>query len=245
MDDNPYGEYGAARSQPDWRGRPRESIAERWTHFRSNHERQGADRDWDERRSFNGPEQESGPRRAMPGRSDDYGFDDGEAHGRGYGDDRRGAQAADLVGNANRRYFSQGYPEYDATETRPYRGDTPAQAYADSHRGKGPKGYRRSDERIREDVNDRLTEDHRLDASDIDVLVQDGEVTLNGFVFSREDKRRAEDLAERCSGVGHVQNNLRARPRETRAATANGTAGAGENLILDRVADGKSHLQPD
>jgi osmotically-inducible protein OsmY len=77
------------------------------------------------------------------------------------------------------------------------------------HRGRGPKGYRRSDERIREDVSDRLTDDAWLDATYIEVEAKDGEVTLSGLVSRREDKRRAEDLAENCSGVTHVQNNLR------------------------------------
>ncbi|MBI1682594.1 BON domain-containing protein [Caulobacter hibisci] len=77
------------------------------------------------------------------------------------------------------------------------------------HRGRGPKGYRRSDERIREDVSDRLTDDGWLDASAIEVLVKDGEITLNGTVHARDDKRRAELLAESVSGVDHVQNNLR------------------------------------
>ena len=48
-----------------------------------------------------------------------------------------------------------------------------------------------------------------LDASDIDVTVTDGEVTLTGTVWSREEKRRAEDIAESVPGVRHVQNNLR------------------------------------
>jgi osmotically-inducible protein OsmY len=82
------------------------------------------------------------------------------------------------------------------------------------HRGRGPQGYRRSDERIREDVSDRLTDDAWLDASYIEVQVADGEVTLSGLVQSRGDKRRAEDIADSCSGVGHVQNNLRVRPAE-------------------------------
>jgi hypothetical protein len=78
-------------------------------------------------------------------------------------------------------------------------------------RGAGPKGYSRSDERIREDVCDRLTEDAHLDASDVEVVVKDGEVTLDGTVGRRQDKRAAEDLAERASGVKHVQNNLRVK----------------------------------
>jgi hypothetical protein len=79
------------------------------------------------------------------------------------------------------------------------------------HRGRGPKGYKRSDSRIQEDINDRLTEDPYLDATDIEVSVLDGEVTLTGQVAMREEKRRAEQLAEQVSGVGDVQNNLRLR----------------------------------
>ncbi len=77
------------------------------------------------------------------------------------------------------------------------------------HEGRGPKGYRRSDDRIREDVSDRLTDDPFIDASEIEIQVSDAEVTLTGTVDSRNARRRAEDLAERVSGVTHVQNNLR------------------------------------
>lgn len=58
-------------------------------------------------------------------------------------------------------------------------------------------------------MNDRLTDDPHIDASEIDVSVSNREVTLNGTVNSRFEKRHAEDLAESVSGVGHVQNNLR------------------------------------
>ena len=77
------------------------------------------------------------------------------------------------------------------------------------HRGRGPKSYTRSDDRIRDDVNDRLTDDPFLDATDIEVSVAEGQVTLSGTVSSRADKRRAEDLADNVSGVKDVQNNLR------------------------------------
>lgn len=81
------------------------------------------------------------------------------------------------------------------------------------HRGRGPKGYSRSDGRINEDVHDRLSDAPWLDASDIEVQVEKGEVTLDGHVESRGDKRLAEDIAESVSGVQHCQNNLRIRPR--------------------------------
>ena len=70
------------------------------------------------------------------------------------------------------------------------------------HQGRGPRGCRRSDDCIREDVHDRLTDD-RLDASDIEVIVENGEVTLSDTVASRFD-RQAEDIAERVIGSSEV-----------------------------------------
>tara|TARA_R110002050_G_scaffold213841_2_gene350155 strand:- start:68515 stop:69183 length:669 start_codon:yes stop_codon:yes gene_type:complete len=93
---------------------------------------------------------------------------------------------------------------------------------AGEHRGKGPKGYKRSDERIREDVCDRLADDDHLDATHISVAVNNGEVTLEGSIGSRRDKRRAEDCAESISGVSHCQNNLRVGSSDD-AASAQGS----------------------
>jgi hypothetical protein len=80
-----------------------------------------------------------------------------------------------------------------------------------SQAGKGPKGYVRSDERIREDVCDRLSDDDEVDASEITVTVVGGEVRLEGTVVDRYSKHRAEDLVEAVSGVREVTNNLRTR----------------------------------
>jgi osmotically-inducible protein OsmY len=77
------------------------------------------------------------------------------------------------------------------------------------HRGRGPRNYTRSDDRIREDLNDRLTDNPYLDASDIEVEVLNGEVTLTGTVDSRWAKRMAEDIAEDVSGVRNVENRIR------------------------------------
>lgn len=78
-----------------------------------------------------------------------------------------------------------------------------------SYRGRGPKNYQRSDERIREDVNDRLTAHPHLDATEIEVSVSGGEVTLEGTVLSRDDRRIAEDVADSVTGVRDVHNRLR------------------------------------
>lgn len=81
-------------------------------------------------------------------------------------------------------------------------------------RGRGPKGYRRSDQRIFEDICDRLTEDPELDATNIEVRVENCQVTLSGMVDDRDDKRRAEQLAEHVSGVADVFNHIRVRREE-------------------------------
>ena len=91
---------------------------------------------------------------------------------------------------------------------------------APSHRGRGPKNWRRSDERIREMVNERLTDHDDVDATDIEVAVQDAEVTLTGVVSSRHEKRIAEDVAWSCGGVHDVHNRLTVGDRETHIGKA-------------------------
>ena len=77
------------------------------------------------------------------------------------------------------------------------------------HRGRGPAGYVRSDERIVDDVIDRLTDDEHIDASEILVKVDGGIVTLTGNVPERAMKRLAEDLVADASGVRDVRNMIR------------------------------------
>lgn len=91
---------------------------------------------------------------------------------------------------------------------RPFESRSQSQSQGE-HRGRGPKGYQRSDERIHEEVCECLTEDHFIDASNIEIDVQGGIVTLTGTVNSRHEKRRAEDLIETLSGVKDVNNSLR------------------------------------
>lgn len=79
----------------------------------------------------------------------------------------------------------------------------------ESHRGKGPKNFKRSDDRIKERINDSLTDDWQVDASDIEVTVLNGEVILSGYVNDRAQKRKAEDLAESIPGVTHVENRIK------------------------------------
>jgi hypothetical protein len=97
------------------------------------------------------------------------------------------------------------------------------------HIGKGPKGYRRSDQRIHEDVCDMLERDPEIDATDIEVVVAAGEVTLSGTVDDRWSKRRAEDIIEELPGVRDVHNQLKVgtRPSEPGSSTGDLSSSAG------------------
>jgi BON domain len=75
--------------------------------------------------------------------------------------------------------------------------------------GRGPKGYKRSDERIKEDISEQLTQHEQIDATEIEVQVQDRNVTLTGTVNNRQAKRMTEDLVENVSGVQEVINQIR------------------------------------
>jgi len=133
----------------------------------------------------------------------------------GYRDYRRDAGYGGPEQQRFGREGNRGWFERAADEVSSWFGDDDAQrrrerdAMSMGHRGRGPKGYVRSDDRIREDVCDRLSDDSLVDASDIEVSVMGSEVTLSGTVQTREERRRAEDCAERVLGVSHVQNNLR------------------------------------
>jgi osmotically-inducible protein OsmY len=121
----------------------------------------------------------------------------------------------------------RGWWDRTSDEVRSWFGDEDAErrrrmdeAHEGEHRGRGPRGYTRSDDRIREDVSDRLTDDPHIDATEIDVTVASGEVTLSGTVEGRWTKRHAEDIAEGVSGVRHVQNNLRVQKQDWQHHTA-------------------------
>ena len=95
------------------------------------------------------------------------------------------------------------------------------------HSGKGPKGYTRSDDRIREDISDRLMADGDVDASEIEVDVRGGEVVLRGVVDSRETKRCVEDVVDSVQGVQNVQNQLRLRRENGHAQSESSSTTSG------------------
>jgi len=138
-----------------------------------------------------------------------YGFQG--FHGGGYGQGGFGPGIYGAYGSPEREFGRV----YEGQEGLVYGGGAYAEQQAIRQRGhfsgRGPKGYHRSDDRIREDVNEELTRHPDIDAFEIEVRVENGEVTLTGIVEDRHAKRLAEDLAERSSGVTDVHNQLRVR----------------------------------
>lgn len=77
-----------------------------------------------------------------------------------------------------------------------------------SHKGRGPKGYRPSDERLKELICERLTDDPFVDPSNVTVEVANGEVTLGGTVQVRQQKYAIEDIVADVPGVIEIHNRL-------------------------------------
>ena len=163
--------------------------------------------------------------------------------GGGYG----GSQGADRGAQHNRGFWPSARDEADIGRRQDSLGPAsglrrPGSGGEGLHRGRGPRGYTRSEERIREDVNEILTRDGWVDASEIEVLVQGGEVTLSGRVSHGGERRRAEDLVHAVSGVKHVQNNIRIG--NASAAAGDGTATA-VSALADTSTGQKSSLGSD
>jgi osmotically-inducible protein OsmY len=136
------------------------------------------------------------------------------------GDVERGSQG-------DERYFGQGGQSYDldrggSDDRQSYRnrsgghygsqggGSLSMESWASGpHTGRGPKGYKRSDQQIIEDACQRLERDGQVDASEIEVSADDGIVRLRGTVSDRESKKRAERCVESVYGARDVVNELR------------------------------------
>ena len=130
----------------------------------------------------------------------------GQTRGGGWYDERTGGMSGRSHGSAGR---------YGSEHAGMGGGYGIGSSGQEHHGGKGPKGYTRSDDRIKEDVCDCLTDDPMLDAGEIEVQVKNGEVTLTGSVSDRLAKRHAEDMIERVSGVKNVQNSIKVKDRNS------------------------------
>ena len=68
---------------------------------------------------------------------------------------------------------------------------------------------RRPDAALVQELQEILSNDPELDATEIEVEVQGGAVTLRGVVDSSDARLLAEELVESVTGVHEVHNNLK------------------------------------
>jgi len=181
----------------------------------------GSSRDWLMGRA-------GGPRRNQEPMSDSYGY---------YADTYdTGMSAYARSGGAYR--YEQGRQRF------PGSGGVSSGPYA----GRGPRGYRRSDERIREEVCQALYDHAWMNASDLSVEVQDGVVTLHGDADNRDQKRLAEDVAERVMGVKDVQNQLKVKeqgrvfPGQAGSEDMMGVTAAGSRSTTSDTSPTTAHI---
>ena len=187
----------------------------------------GSGRDY---RGYEGGEagRQSGGRQWQRGYGEGYGLSSGYADERAYGSS----------------YGSSGYGGSSGQGMGGY-GSSDYGSSGRSYRGMGPKSYTRSDERLLEDINERLTEDDYLDASEITVRCVNGVITLEGTVSERWMKHRAEDLADASSGVKQVDNRIQvqsssSRMGSERSSENTGTSAQGRTSSRQSSASGTS-----
>jgi len=162
-----------------------------------------------EYRGYEGGEagRQAGNRNWERGYGEGYGLSSGYADQQAYG----------------REYGASGYVSGYASDTEGTRSSrqqhstsgTSRSEYGRNYRGLGPRSYTRSDERLLEDINERLTEDDYLDATDLTVRCVNGVITLEGTVAERWMKHRAEDLADASSGVKQVDNRIQVQSQRS------------------------------
>ncbi|HEY4056711.1 MAG TPA: BON domain-containing protein [Kofleriaceae bacterium] len=203
-----HGDYGQSESergvwQGDMRGTQRGSNRQSTGGYGSSNDHM--DRGYGQ----SGYNQNYGYNRGQGGTNQNYGNQNFGASGVDYGRDDHGFGAMggqSYGGNYGGQQGYRGSSYGQRGESRPFGQNANPMGL---HRGKGPQGWTRSDERIKDQVCEALTDHEHIDASGIDVEVKNGDVTLSGMVPDRDTKRAAEDCAERIAGVKDVTNQLK------------------------------------
>jgi HSP20 family molecular chaperone IbpA len=174
-------------------------------------------------------------------------FGPGWAAGQGADDESYGGRGGSARGGSNRYdssrdsrgdsgSFFAGGSNSDRMRDGSRSGGAALRINGPSYAGKGPKGWQRTDERLRDEVNEALARHPGIDASEIEVRVEGGEVTLSGTVADRAHKRLAEEIAEEVFGIKEVQNHVRVQ-RE--GASLSGSSASGAQQTNDTSRGGE------
>ena len=118
----------------------------------------------------------------------DFGFQSDQGLGESFGQDDGSALMADLQ---------------DQTDVY-----TEVWLVPGPYSGIGPSGYDSAGDPIGQEVFSRLTQHGQIDAANIEITIDNGEVLLEGTVDSEETKRLAEEAVESIMNVNNVQNLL-------------------------------------
>ncbi|VVE61730.1 transport-associated protein [Pandoraea captiosa] len=151
-----------------------------------------------------------------------YGRDYGRDYDRDYGSRVSGGGQAYGYGGGRQAQGQDRWQGRPGTSPRGYGSQT-----TDMRHRQGPKGYSRTDERIREDVCERLCMAHELEVQDVSVQVRDGRVELQGSVPQRWMKHAIEDVADQCFGVQDVENRIRTQSPYAQGEPSRGGTGVG------------------
>ena len=147
----------------------------------------------------------------QPGQYGQQGFQGGSQRDNVYGQQGSYGGSQGISGSQQGLYGSQGQRGLHGQE---------------SFRGRGPKGYTRPDERIKEEICERLTRHPEIDASDIEIEARQGVITLTGSVDHRSLKHLVEDLVENVSGVKDIENRIAVKSQSQLAQSgSSGRAG--------------------
>ena len=209
------------------RDRPREELGRHGSEFEEGYGRGETERGWEQGGDFGRTDfqqssqgigrQGYGRGSELPGSATAGGWGAQQSYGRegefgGYGSQSYGTES---YGSRQDYGTSQGYAPQRWNQSEIGRSDFDRGTVGEpirhgrGMRGRGPKGFQRSDDRILEAVSEALEQDDYVDATNIQVTVIQGEVTLSGSVEDRSDKRHAEDVVENVPGVRNVQNQIR------------------------------------
>lgn len=188
-------------------------------------------KDWEEEAEYPERQRYSGEQRSRRGGDDDLPYEYTQRRGQGfqyiadddYGADYgwRGNYMGDDWRRGNRRrgrdYGREGQFSRDYGPRGNYEGE-----YDRGYEGHGPKGWQRADDRIEEEVNEKLARHYDIDPRNVEVSVNNGEVTLEGTVESRWMKRHMEDVVYSVFGVQDVQNRVRITREGNGSTTSEG-----------------------
>ncbi len=187
-------------------------------------------------------------RHDAPSRDSNY-YGQGQRHeGGAYGERWRHAGSSGMQHEYGRAGAGSGNYGYEGRYG--FQGSLPGgEGYSGPHRRhefRGPKGYQRSDERLKEDISERLMAmGHYVDSSDVSVDVKDGKVTLEGTVPERRMKHAIEDVVDDCMGVKDIDNRIRVN-RDPQSTAGSGddrarmSIGGGSQTSISGMGEGTS-----